>query len=109
MLLLKYKMHLVSNTAFLFSSTDRTPCSNVTLLFFFFFFFLQVRFEINITANECPKKEQNETIKIKPLGFTEEVEINLQFICECQCQSEGEPNSPACHAGNGTFECGACR
>lgn len=73
------------------------------------YFSLQVKFEINVTANECPKKGQNETIKIKPLGFTEEVEINLQFICECQCQSEGEPNSPACHEGNGTFECGACR
>uniref|UniRef100_A0A7M4EIR1 Integrin beta n=1 Tax=Crocodylus porosus TaxID=8502 RepID=A0A7M4EIR1_CROPO len=69
----------------------------------------EVKFEISVTANECPKKGQNETIKIKPLGFTEEVEINLQFICECQCQNEGEANSPDCHEGNGTFECGACR
>ncbi|XP_024070209.3 integrin beta-1 isoform X1 [Terrapene carolina triunguis] len=69
----------------------------------------EVKFEISVTANECPKTGQNETIKIKPLGFTEEVEINLQFICECQCQNEGIPNSPDCHQGNGTFECGACR
>ncbi|XP_027306336.1 integrin beta-1 isoform X1 [Anas acuta] len=81
---------------------DGRKCSNISIGD-------EVRFEINVTAYECPKKGQNETIKIKPLGFTEEVEINLQFICECQCQSEGEPNSPACHEGNGTFECGACR
>uniref|UniRef100_A0A8C9FR87 Integrin beta n=1 Tax=Pavo cristatus TaxID=9049 RepID=A0A8C9FR87_PAVCR len=81
---------------------DGRKCSNISIGD-------EVRFEINVTANECPKKGQNETIKIKPLGFTEEVEINLQFICECLCQGEGEPNSPACHDGNGTFECGACR
>uniref|UniRef100_A0A8D0GEG9 Integrin beta n=1 Tax=Sphenodon punctatus TaxID=8508 RepID=A0A8D0GEG9_SPHPU len=69
----------------------------------------EVQFEISVTANECPKKGQNETIKIKPLGFTEEVEINLQFICECQCQNKGTPDSPLCHGGNGTYECGACR
>ncbi|KAM5235739.1 integrin beta-1 isoform 1-T1 [Ctenodactylus gundi] len=68
----------------------------------------EVQFEISITANKCPNKN-SETIKIKPLGFTEEVEIILQFICECECQSRGIPDSPKCHDGNGTFECGACR
>uniref|UniRef100_A0A8D2DSG8 Integrin beta n=1 Tax=Sciurus vulgaris TaxID=55149 RepID=A0A8D2DSG8_SCIVU len=68
----------------------------------------EVQFEISITSNKCPNKK-SETIKIKPLGFTEEVEIILQFICECECQSEGIPESPKCHEGNGTFECGACR
>lgn len=71
-------------------------------------FSFKVQFEISITANKCPNKN-SETIKIKPLGFTEEVEIILQFICECECQSEGIPSSPKCHDGNGTFECGACR
>ncbi|XP_026565768.1 integrin beta-1 [Pseudonaja textilis] len=69
----------------------------------------EVRFEITITANQCPEKGQNETIKIKPLGFTEEVEINLEFICECDCHNEGIEDSALCHFGNGTFECGACR
>lgn len=68
----------------------------------------EVQFEISITANKCPNKE-SETIKIKPLGFTEEVEVVLQFICKCDCQSHGIPASPKCHEGNGTFECGACR
>uniref|UniRef100_A0A7N9AXN6 Integrin beta n=1 Tax=Mastacembelus armatus TaxID=205130 RepID=A0A7N9AXN6_9TELE len=46
---------------------------------------------------------------IKPLGFTEEVVITLNFICECECHKEGIKNSPLCHFGNGTYECGACK
>ncbi|KAM5157108.1 integrin beta-1 [Mantella aurantiaca] len=77
-------------------------CSNISLGD-------QVEFEISITAHKCPKKDQTESIKIKPLGFTEEVEILLKFICECDCQQSGIPASPECHFGSGTFECGACR
>ncbi|XP_056375441.1 integrin beta-1 isoform X2 [Hyla sarda] len=77
-------------------------CSNISLGD-------QVEFEISVTAHKCPKKDQTESIKIKPLGFTEEVEILLKFICECDCQQSGTPDSPECHFGNGTFECGACR
>nr|QBF54091.1 integrin beta 1/meGFP fusion protein [Cloning vector PBQP-IntB1-EGFP2x] len=68
----------------------------------------EVQFEISITSNKCPKKD-SDSFKIRPLGFTEEVEVILQYICECECQSEGIPESPKCHEGNGTFECGACR
>lgn len=60
-----------------------------------------------MTATQCPEKGQTEPIRIKPLGFTEEVEIKLEFICECECHKEGIADSPLCH--NGTFECGACR
>ncbi|ROI24859.1 Integrin beta-1 [Anabarilius grahami] len=68
-----------------------------------------VTFEVAITAKGCPSNGKSETIKIKPLGFTEEVEIVLNFICECECHKDGIPNSPACHFGKGTLECGACR
>ncbi|CAI9609880.1 unnamed protein product, partial [Staurois parvus] len=68
-------------------------CSNISLGD-------QVEFEISLTAHKCPKKkEQTEPIKIKPLGFTEEVEIFLKFICECDCQQSGTPDSPECHFG----------
>ncbi|CAI9570099.1 unnamed protein product, partial [Staurois parvus] len=68
-----------------------------------------VEFEISVTAHKCPKKDQTESIKIKPLGFNEEVKILLEFICKCNCQELATPNSTECHFGNGTFECGACR
>uniref|UniRef100_A0A3P8ZFA9 Integrin beta n=1 Tax=Esox lucius TaxID=8010 RepID=A0A3P8ZFA9_ESOLU len=69
----------------------------------------EVSFTISITTKQCPKMGKSETIKIKPLGFTEEVEIALNFICECDCHKDGIKNSEICHNGNGTFECGACR
>uniref|UniRef100_A0A8C7KAK6 Integrin beta n=1 Tax=Oncorhynchus kisutch TaxID=8019 RepID=A0A8C7KAK6_ONCKI len=68
-----------------------------------------VSFTISITAKQCPKMGKPETIKIKPLGFNEEVEITLNFICECDCHKDGIENSDICHNGNGTYECGACR
>ncbi|XP_030631799.1 integrin beta-1-like [Chanos chanos] len=69
----------------------------------------EVMFDVAITAKGCPGQGKSETIKIKPQGFTEEVEIVLNFICECECHETGIPNSPLCHHGNGRLECGACR
>ncbi|KAJ8272483.1 hypothetical protein GJAV_G00089630 [Gymnothorax javanicus] len=69
----------------------------------------EVSFHISVKANKCPAHGKAEVVKIKPQGFTEEVELVLKFICDCACQSDGKPNSPMCSEGNGTFECGACR
>ncbi|XP_056336088.1 integrin beta-1b.1 [Danio aesculapii] len=69
----------------------------------------EVLFDIEITAKGCPSKGKSETIKIKPLGFSEEVEILLNFICECECHKDGIKNSPDCSEGQGTLECGVCR
>ncbi|XP_026136716.1 integrin beta-1-like isoform X2 [Carassius auratus] len=69
----------------------------------------QVTFDIEIMATSCPSTNKQETIKIKPQGFNEEVEIVLNFICECECRKDGIQNSPKCSGGNGTLECGICR
>ncbi|XP_034027892.1 integrin beta-1-like isoform X1 [Thalassophryne amazonica] len=69
----------------------------------------EVMFTISVTSKGCPKQGNPEIIKIKPLGFTEEVEITLNFICECECHKVGIKNSNLCHFGNGTYECGACK
>ncbi|XP_030204517.1 integrin beta-1 isoform X1 [Gadus morhua] len=69
----------------------------------------EVMFTIDVTATGCPKMGKPETIKIKPLGFNEEVEITLNFICECDCSSGGIADSDNCTLGNGTLECGACK
>ncbi|XP_055737277.1 integrin beta-1-like [Salvelinus fontinalis] len=69
----------------------------------------EVSFTISVTSKQCPKMGKPETIKIKLLGFNEEVEITLNFICECDCHKDGIENSEICHNGNGTYECGACR
>ncbi|TNN47677.1 Integrin beta-1 [Liparis tanakae] len=64
-----------------------------------------VSFKISIESKKCLSHGKAEVIKIKPLGFTEEVEVVLNFICDCQCAAEGTPDSNECHEGNGTFEC----
>uniref|UniRef100_A0A4W4F0H4 Integrin beta n=1 Tax=Electrophorus electricus TaxID=8005 RepID=A0A4W4F0H4_ELEEL len=81
---------------------DGRKCSNISIGD-------EVSFSINVTAQGCPKHSKSESIKIRPLGFTEEVEIRLGFICDCECQKDGIVSKDLCHYGNGTFECGACR
>uniref|UniRef100_A0A669B592 Integrin beta n=1 Tax=Oreochromis niloticus TaxID=8128 RepID=A0A669B592_ORENI len=69
----------------------------------------EVSFKISIESQKCPSGGKPEVITVKPLGFNEEVSIELNFICDCECAKKGEPNSPKCHGGNGIFECGACK
>ncbi|KAM9323096.1 integrin beta-1-like [Pholidichthys leucotaenia] len=69
----------------------------------------EVTFKISITSQKCPSHGKSETITIKPLGFTEEVEVVLNFICDCQCAAHREPNIQECSDGHGTFECGICK
>uniref|UniRef100_A0A8C6STN2 Integrin beta n=1 Tax=Neogobius melanostomus TaxID=47308 RepID=A0A8C6STN2_9GOBI len=69
----------------------------------------QVSFQISVAAQKCPEDGKAEVIKIKPLGFNEEVEVVLNFICECECSALAEINSDKCDSGHGAFECGACK
>uniref|UniRef100_A0A674PE81 Integrin beta n=1 Tax=Takifugu rubripes TaxID=31033 RepID=A0A674PE81_TAKRU len=69
----------------------------------------EVFFQISVQADKCPADSRSETIRIKPLGFTEEVEIVVNFICDCECAAKGEPQSSKCDNGNGIFQCGACK
>lgn len=68
----------------------------------------EVTFDVSITTKGCPSDGKKETVKIKPLGFNEEVLLELNYICECDCHKDGIPNSPNC-SSNGAYECGACR
>uniref|UniRef100_A0A8C6SXD5 Integrin beta n=1 Tax=Neogobius melanostomus TaxID=47308 RepID=A0A8C6SXD5_9GOBI len=69
----------------------------------------EVSFQISVAAQKCPEDGKAEVIKIKPLGFNEEVEVVLNFICECECSALAEINSDKCDSGHGAFECGACK
>ncbi|XP_037314732.2 integrin beta-1-like isoform X2 [Pungitius pungitius] len=69
----------------------------------------EVSFHISVESQKCPSHGKPEVIKIKPLGFTEEVEVALTFLCDCECAKDGDANSKQCSDGNGTFECGACK
>ncbi|XP_062386733.1 integrin beta-1-like isoform X2 [Sardina pilchardus] len=83
-----------------YTGEDGRKCSNISIGD-------EVTFDVAITSKGCPSNK-TETVRIKMQGLTEEVEVQLNFICECDCHNKGVKNSPAC-AGRGTYECGICR
>lgn len=66
-----------------------------------------VSFTVEARARGCPKQKRK-TFTIKPVGFKDTLQITVNFECECKCQAKAEPDSPVCHHGNGTYECGIC-
>lgn len=66
-----------------------------------------VSFSIEARLHGCPK-EKSRTFTVKPVGFKDALEITVDFACDCACEGGKQPASPACHHGNGTFECGVC-
>lgn len=69
----------------------------------------QVAFNVSLAVTRCHSQDPPpQTITIQPLGFSEQLDIELKPICSCDCQRAPEENSAFCH-GNGAFECGVCR
>ncbi|KAG5262643.1 hypothetical protein AALO_G00277250 [Alosa alosa] len=66
-----------------------------------------VSFSVDVRMRGCPK-EKTKTFTLKPVGFKDTLQIAVTFECECKCQARVEPDSPVCHGGNGTYECGIC-
>ncbi|XP_051571751.1 integrin beta-3-like [Myxocyprinus asiaticus] len=66
-----------------------------------------VSFSIEAKLYGCPK-EKSHTFTVKPVGFKDALQVTVDFACDCDCQLSSEPNSPSCHHGNGTLECGVC-
>ncbi|XP_038645572.1 integrin beta-6 isoform X1 [Scyliorhinus canicula] len=65
-----------------------------------------VSFNVTVELAECPKEPKH--IVIKPLGFRDALEIEVQPACSCSCQASAEHNSSRCSSGNGSFQCGVC-
>ncbi|XP_070565216.1 integrin beta-1-A-like isoform X2 [Ptychodera flava] len=66
-----------------------------------------VYFDIEITANGCPKPEQQK-FTIKPVGFNEELVVNVELECNCGCEDDQIPAADECSNGNGTLVCAGC-
>ncbi|XP_069791489.1 integrin beta-6 isoform X2 [Narcine bancroftii] len=65
----------------------------------------KVSFIVTVELAECLKEPKH--IVIKPLGFRDTLEIEVQPACSCNCQTNAEHNSTRC-SGNGTLQCGVC-
>ncbi|XP_063078066.1 integrin beta-3-like isoform X2 [Engraulis encrasicolus] len=66
-----------------------------------------VSFSVDVRMRGCPT-EKTKTFTMKPVGFKDTLQITVTFECQCKCQAQAEPDSPVCHHGNGTYECGIC-
>ncbi|KAK1165722.1 integrin beta-6 isoform X1 [Acipenser oxyrinchus oxyrinchus] len=65
-----------------------------------------VSFNVTVELTDCLKKPKHFTIK--PVGFQDVLEVEIEAMCSCVCHHEAELNSSRCSAGKGTFQCGMC-
>ncbi|XP_063358668.1 integrin beta pat-3-like [Cydia amplana] len=63
--------------------------------------------QVTVTADSCLKREENNTITIKPDGLAETVKITIKTLCECDCEKKPKPNAIKCHS-SGSLVCGIC-
>ncbi|CAI9556210.1 unnamed protein product [Staurois parvus] len=62
----------------------------------------EITFKVKVTAKKCLP---NQSFLIRPLGFTEKVEVSITTACDCNCRDEIEIE--ACNS-NGEIICGIC-
>ncbi|XP_078085091.1 integrin beta-2-like isoform X2 [Mustelus asterias] len=78
-------------------SEKQGTCSNVKIN-------TEIDFTITVTADKCLTTTQS--FEIKPLGFTEKLEILLEMRCDCKCDDKLDLSS---HCNDkGRINCGVC-
>ncbi|XP_072434604.1 integrin beta-2 isoform X1 [Chiloscyllium punctatum] len=78
-------------------SEKEGTCSNVKIN-------EEISFTITVTAKKCLTKKQS--FEIRPLGFTEKLEVSLQMRCDCKCDDKPDLSD---HCSNkGRVKCGVC-
>ncbi|XP_015214302.1 integrin beta-6 isoform X2 [Lepisosteus oculatus] len=66
----------------------------------------KVSFNVTVELSNCLKNPKH--FSIKPVGFQDALEIEIQALCSCNCHQAPELNSTRCSEGKGTLECGMC-
>ncbi|XP_037998479.1 integrin beta-6 isoform X2 [Motacilla alba alba] len=66
----------------------------------------QVSFNVTVSLSSCEKTRR--LIKIKPVGLSDVLEMEIHPLCSCDCQAKAEEKSPKCSQGKGSLECGVC-
>ncbi|XP_048166334.1 integrin beta-6 isoform X3 [Corvus hawaiiensis] len=65
-----------------------------------------VSFNVTVNLASCEKTRRH--IKIKPVGLSDVLEMEIHPLCSCNCQAKAEMKSPKCSQGKGSLECGVC-
>ncbi|XP_042590495.1 integrin beta-6 [Cyprinus carpio] len=65
-----------------------------------------VSFNVTIELKGCLAGPRR--FSLRPVGFQDALEIELESQCVCDCHQTPEANSTFCSRGRGALECGAC-
>ncbi|XP_075994607.1 integrin beta-6 [Genypterus blacodes] len=65
-----------------------------------------VMFNVSVELTGCLTGEHH--FSIKPMGFQESLDVELESLCSCSCSQPAEANLSRCTEGQGAFECGVC-
>lgn len=69
-------------------------------------FLTQVSFNVTVELKGCLSGPRR--FSLRPAGFQDTLEIELESQCVCDCHQTPEANSTYCSRGRGALECGAC-
>lgn len=69
-------------------------------------FLTQVSFNVMVELKGCLAGPRR--FSLRPAGFQDTLEIELESQCVCDCHQTPEANSTYCSRGRGALECGAC-
>uniref|UniRef100_A0A672SME8 Integrin beta n=1 Tax=Sinocyclocheilus grahami TaxID=75366 RepID=A0A672SME8_SINGR len=65
-----------------------------------------VSFNVTVELKGCLAGPRH--FSLRPVGFQDALEIELESQCACDCHQTPEANSAYCSRGRGTLECGVC-
>uniref|UniRef100_A0A671DT89 Integrin beta n=1 Tax=Rhinolophus ferrumequinum TaxID=59479 RepID=A0A671DT89_RHIFE len=65
-----------------------------------------VNFLVTLQATHC--LQEPHYLKLRALGFSEELTVELHTLCDCNC-SDSQQQAPHCSDGQGHLQCGVCR
>lgn len=68
--------------------------------------FSQVAFNVTVELDSC--LDAPHRFSLRPVGFQDTLEVELESLCVCDCQRSIELNSTHCSEGQGALECGSC-
>ncbi|XP_016381641.1 integrin beta-6-like [Sinocyclocheilus rhinocerous] len=66
----------------------------------------RVSFNVTVELKGCLAGPRH--FSLRPVGFQDALEIELESQCACDCHQTPEANSAYCSRGRGALECGAC-
>uniref|UniRef100_A0A3B1JK13 Integrin beta n=1 Tax=Astyanax mexicanus TaxID=7994 RepID=A0A3B1JK13_ASTMX len=66
----------------------------------------QVAFNVTVELASCLDSPRR--FSLRPAGFQDTLEVELESLCVCECHRTARPNSTHCSNGHGALDCGVC-